>query len=107
MIPVIRQTYDLIFDAVGKTSAASSKSALKPSGVFVTVRSTTSEQIDNLNTLRDVVELGAVRPVIDRCFLLAQTAAAHRYVETGRKQGNVAIGVAPEPAAEHASTPDA
>jgi len=88
------ETYDLIFDAVGKASPSRSRRSLTENGVFVSVRSTTSEKRDNLIFLKDLVEQGNIEPVIDRCYPLEQTADAHRYVETGRKTGNVVIVVA-------------
>lgn len=48
----------------------------------------------DLLLLNELLEAGAIRPVIDRCYPLAEMAAAHRYVETGRKRGNVVITVA-------------
>lgn len=86
--------YDVIFDAVGKQSASRSKGALKDGGVFLSVRSTTREKVENLIFLKELIEAGKIKPVIDRCYPLAQTVEAHRYVETGRKKGNVVIAVA-------------
>ncbi len=88
------QTYDLIFDAVGKTSLAHSKSALGTNGVFVSVKSVTREQTDSLLFLKELMEAGELCPMIDRRYRLEQTAEAHRYVESGRKKGNVVIAIA-------------
>ena len=85
------QTYDVIFDAVGKTSASSCKSSLKKSGIYLSVQSSTSETTENLLFLKELIEAGKIKSVIDRCYPLAQTAEAHRYVETGHKKGNVVI----------------
>ncbi len=85
------QTYDVIFDAVGKTSQSQSKSALAEGGAFVSVQSTTKESMENLLLLKELAEIGAIKPVIDRRYTLEQVAEAHRYVETGRKRGNVVI----------------
>ena len=90
------ETYDVIFDAVGKSSPAQRKAALKPGGRTVSIRATTREKTALLLRLKALVEAGQLRPVIDRCYPLDQTAAAHRYVETGRKQGNVVISVIPD-----------
>jgi NADPH:quinone reductase-like Zn-dependent oxidoreductase len=87
------ETYDVIFDAVGKTSSARSKSVLKKDGVYLSVKSSTSEALDDLNFLKQLIEAGKLRSVIDRCYLLEQTADAHRYVEAGHKKGNVVIMV--------------
>ena len=87
-------TYDVIFDSVGKTSAAQAKSALKETGAYLSIKGTTHEKIDNLLYLKGLAEAGQIRPVIDRCYPLEQTADAHRYVESGHKKGNVVITVA-------------
>lgn len=87
------ETYDLIFDAVGKSSPSSSKGSLTENGAFISVRSPTSEKRDNLIFLKELVEAGQIRPVIDRRYPLQQTAEAHRFVEEGHKTGNVVITV--------------
>jgi NADPH:quinone reductase-like Zn-dependent oxidoreductase len=87
------QIYDVVFDAVGKFSSSEGKSLLKENGIFLTVQSTTSEEIENLVTLKELVEAGKLKAVIDRRYPLDQVADAHRYVETGRKKGNVVITV--------------
>jgi NADPH:quinone reductase-like Zn-dependent oxidoreductase len=87
------QTYDVIFDAVGKSSETKSKNSLKQNGIFLTVQSTTHENMDNIIFLKELVEMGKIKAVIDRCFPLEQVAEAHRYGETGHKKGNVVITV--------------
>ena len=87
------QIYDVVFDAVGKLSSSQRDNLLKENGVFLTVQSTTKEEIENLVTLKDLVETGKIKAVIDRRFPLEQVAEAHRYVESGRKKGNVVITV--------------
>ena len=90
------QTYDLVFDAVGKSPAARSKAALKPGGRYVSIRSSTHESGDALHFLTGLLETGQIKPVIDRCYPLEKTAEAHRYVEQGHKKGNVVITVLSE-----------
>jgi NADPH:quinone reductase-like Zn-dependent oxidoreductase len=85
------QTYDVIFDAVGKSSRSQVKRVLKAGGRSVSIASPTKETVEELVFLRELAEAGALRAVIDRCYALEQTAEAHRYVETGRKRGNVVI----------------
>jgi NADPH:quinone reductase-like Zn-dependent oxidoreductase len=87
------QFYDVIFDAVGKTSLSGSKGALKEKGIYLSVRSSTREKTENLIFLKELIEAGKIRSVIDRCYPLEQTAEAHRYVEAGHKKGNVVINV--------------
>ncbi len=83
----------MIFDAVGKISPSSHKGLLKENGAYLTVRTTTREKTESLIFLKKLIEAGKIRSVIDKRYLLEQTSEAHRYVETGRKRGNVVITV--------------
>jgi NADPH:quinone reductase-like Zn-dependent oxidoreductase len=87
------ETYDVIFDAVGKLSSAKAKSALKKEGTYLTVKSPTNENTEDLLLLKELVEAGKIRPAIDKIYPLEQTAEAHRYVDKGHKKGNVVITV--------------
>jgi len=87
------QIYDVIFDAVRKTSLSRSKSALKEKGIYLSVRSSTHERTENLIFIKELIEEGKIRSIIDRRYPLEQTAKAHRYVEAGHKKGNVVINV--------------
>jgi NADPH:quinone reductase-like Zn-dependent oxidoreductase len=90
------QTYDVIFDAVGKLSPATGKRALKPTGVYlnVLVDSGRGEKIEELLFVKKLIEAGKLQPVIDRCYPLEQIVEAHRYVDQGHKKGHVVITVA-------------
>lgn len=90
------QRYDVIFDAVGKLSESQVRRVLKEDGRYVSVKTMTKEQNSDLLELKELVVAGQVRPVIDRRYPLEQAAEAHRYVETGRKRGNVVLVVRPE-----------
>jgi NADPH:quinone reductase-like Zn-dependent oxidoreductase len=87
------EMYDVIFDAAGKTSFSRCKTALKKEGSYLSVKSSTKEQTVNLLYLKELIEAGNIKSVIDRRYPLEQTAEAHRYVETGHKNGNVVITV--------------
>ncbi len=87
------QTYDVIFDAVGKKSNSRSRTSLKEAGRYLSVRSSAKEELGNLLFLKELAEAGKIHAVIDRRYPLQQTAEAHRYVETGHKRGNVVITV--------------
>ena len=89
------ETYDVIFDAVGKISKSQSKCELKKNGTYLSVASSTSEKAENLVFLRELIEAGKLKSVIDRRYPLAQTAAAHRYVDKGHTKGHVVIAVGP------------
>lgn len=90
------ETYDVIFDAVGKLMQTQAKKALKPGGVYLNVHADSAggNKLANLLVLKAIIEAGQLKPVIDRVYPLAQIAVAHRYVDLGHKKGNVAITVA-------------
>lgn len=117
---VARDAYDVIFDAVGKSSFGRCRAALKPGGIYLTtvpslaiiwhmltkrapsrrgrlattgLRPVSAKRAD-LAVLAELVEAGAVRAVTDRRFPLAEVAEAHRYVETERKAGDVVVEMA-------------
>ena len=110
-----RDTYDGVFDAVGKSSFRKARRALKPGGAYVSAdlgfmwhlpllilptRWLGSRRAklgiaryrqDDLLRLRELIESGSYRPVIDRTYSLEDVVEAARYVETGRKTGNVVL----------------
>jgi len=115
------QTYDIIFDTVGKSSYARCKDSLTQDGVYLnpvlalpllsqmlwtskfggkkavfmaTGLRPASEKKKDRAFIRELVEAGELRSVIDKRYALQQAAEAHRYVETGHKKGNVVITVA-------------
>jgi NADPH:quinone reductase-like Zn-dependent oxidoreductase len=89
------ETYDVVFDAVGKTTASRCKKSLTETGIYLNVHtaSGSGEKIEGLLSLKELIEMGKIKPVIDRSYPLEQIVEAHRYVDTGHKKGNVVITV--------------
>jgi len=87
------EIYDVIFDAVGKSSFSHSKRSLMKKGFYLSVKSSTSLKTEDLAFLKELIEAGKIKSVIDRHYPLEQVAEAHRYVEKGHKKGNVVITV--------------
>ena len=107
------ETYDIILDAVSKSSFSRCKSSLKPRGFYlVTVPSLASilqmlwtskvgskkvifggegGKTENLVFLKELIDSEKIKSVIDRIYPLEQTAEAHKYVDKGHKKGNVVI----------------
>lgn len=86
--------YDVVFDAVGKLKPSRGKGVLTPNGVFLSAMKNPASRTGDLELLTELIEAGVVRPVIDRRHPLAEIVEAHRYVDTGRKRGNVVIDIA-------------
>ncbi len=92
------ESYDFIFDAVGKRKSSKlkllCKKALTPNGKYISVDDETPKiRNESLILLKDLIEAGKIKPVIDRTYPLEQIVEAHRYVEKGHKKGNVVITI--------------
>ena len=89
------ETYDIIFDAVGKSSRSKCKGLLKENGIFLNTNKLGKIKAEDLNLLKELVEVGKLKSVIDRTYQLEQIVEAHHYVDKGHKKGHVAITVVP------------
>ena len=93
--------YDFVLDSVGylKTSKLkmACKNALTPNGKYLTIDDS-SLKLDSkrLNKIKEYIEAGHIKPVLDRCYPFDEIVEAHRYVEKGHKKGGVAITIKEE-----------
>ena len=106
------ETYDIIFDTVDKTSLSRCKGSLKKNGFFLeavmvavqarwlsvtsgkkVIGGEATETTEDIIFLKDIIEAGKLKTVIDRRYPLEQIPEAHRYVDKGHKKGNVVITV--------------
>jgi len=109
------ETYDIIFDTVRKTSFSRCKNSIKKNGLYLTVDwplfqalwtsmigsrkvilGTPPIRAENLIFIKELIEAGKLKAVIDRRYPLEQIVEAHRYVDKGHKKGNVVITVGHE-----------
>jgi NADPH:quinone reductase-like Zn-dependent oxidoreductase len=109
------ETYDIIFDTVGKSAFSHCASSLSKNGCYLAtvglknnllmlwtsiiggkkvITGMSLQKTEALSFLKDLVDAGKLKPVIDRCYPLEQIVEAHRYVDQGHKKGNVVITVA-------------
>jgi len=110
------ETYDLIFDILGKSSLSRCKRSLKQNGIYLlasfkmkqlfqmlstsvtggkrVICALSSESPEDLLFIKELVEAGKIKSIIDRCYPMEQIAEAHRYFEKGYKTGSVIITVA-------------
>lgn len=88
-----RKKFDIIFDAVGTTSHKQCEKLLNRNGIYKNVRGYASERKQQLLLLKGLFEAGTFKAVIDKTFKMDEIIEAHRYVETGRKKGNVVLKI--------------
>jgi NADPH:quinone reductase-like Zn-dependent oxidoreductase len=88
------ERYDTIFDTVGKCPKSIYSKALAPDGVYVTIaKLDTKQSMEELIFMKELIEAGRIKAVIDQCYPLERMVDAHRYVDAGHKKGNVVITV--------------
>ena len=87
--------YDIVYDAVDKLPTSEGKILLAENGKFIKVGTDDKNvSIEDFNFLKELVEAGKLKAVIDRVYSLEQIVEAHRYVEMGHKKGHVVITIA-------------
>jgi NADPH:quinone reductase-like Zn-dependent oxidoreductase len=85
--------YNVVFDAVDKLPASRGKTLLASDGKFVKVGAEGGVTIEDFYFLKELVENGEIKTVIDRTYPLEQIVEAHKYVEKGHKKGHVVITI--------------
>ena len=92
------QRYDIIFDAVGKCDKKKIKTLLNTGGIFKSVEGldVASETKEQLVFLKNLYEAGKLKAVIDKTYSFEEVVEAHRYVDSGRKKGNVILKIGKE-----------
>lgn len=85
--------FDVVYDAVALSSRRACRGLLRPDGVHVRNAGLTRITLEDLQLVADLADRGVLRPVIDRVVPLERVVEAHRYVDTGRKRGNVVLTV--------------
>lgn len=90
------ETYDVIYDAVGKIESSKRKKSLSKSGHYLNVLTMSGNiklQVKDLISLKELCEAGKLKTVIDRRYPMEEIVEAHRYVDKGHKKGNVVITI--------------
>jgi NADPH:quinone reductase-like Zn-dependent oxidoreductase len=92
----ITEKFDIIFDTVGKITKKQCAHLLNDGGIFKSVEGleVASDEIEQLTFLRELFEKGKYKATIDKIYSIDEVIAAHRYVDTGRKKGNVVLRIA-------------
>jgi NADPH:quinone reductase-like Zn-dependent oxidoreductase len=91
-----KERFDLIFDAVAKSSRSGSKRLLTGNGTFISAHDSHGSikiKTEDLNFIKELMEQGKLKSVIDKQYPFDQIVEAHRYVDTGHKKGNVIITI--------------
>jgi NADPH:quinone reductase-like Zn-dependent oxidoreductase len=90
----VAERYDVIFDTVAKFPKSIYSKILSPNGSYVSMaKLDTKENMENLIYIKELIEKGEIKAVIDRRYPLEKMTEAHRYMDTGRKKGNIVITV--------------
>ena len=97
-VPTVADTFDVIFDAVGRRKhspfKALYKKSLSQNGIYLSVDDGTPKmRTEDLQYLANLVECGHIKAVIDRCYPLEKMVDAHRYVDKGHKKGAVVVSL--------------